>query len=70
MSFIMQNNNIHVAYVLHDKTGRYCKILATSIYSLLYNSSRRVVIHLLHDKNLNEEDRKRFTEMIGNLVMK
>lgn len=32
MSFIMQNNNIHVAYVLHDKTGRYCKILATSIY--------------------------------------
>ena len=60
-------NNMHIAYVLHDKSGKYCKILAASIYSLLCNSSENICIHLLHDGTLKDNDTLKFVNMIKTL---
>lgn len=47
---------IHVCYALTDRNGGYTKIAGTSICSLLLNTSKDVVIHLLHDESLNEDN--------------
>lgn len=60
-------NNMHIAYVLHDKSEKYCKILVASIYSLLYNSSENICIHLLHDGTLKDNDNLKFVIMVKNL---
>ena len=47
---------IHVAYSLYDQSGKYSRLLGTSIVSLLENTTSQVSIHLLHDDTLNDDN--------------
>ena len=46
---------IHVAFALHDSKGDYWPNLAVALTSLCHNSSRELVVHLLHDQTLGVE---------------
>lgn len=54
---------IHVCYALYDKNRKYSKLTGTSICSLFENTKAWVTIHLLHDKTLTEENRRRFAKL-------
>ena len=43
----MYSDAIHICYSLYDKTGRYSKILGTSMLSLLENTTEPLTIHLI-----------------------
>lgn len=54
---------IHVAYGLHDKTGRYSKFTGTAILSMFENISQpppAITVHILHDNTLTQDNRDKF----------
>ena len=56
---------IHVCYCFCDKTGRYAKFAGTSMLSLLDNTKSEVTVHLLHDDTLTNENRDKFSYIVG-----
>ena len=56
---------IHVCYCFCDKTGRYSKFAGTSMLSLFENTDSEVTVHILHDKNLTDDNRDKFSYLAG-----
>ena len=46
---------IHICYSISIKNNNYIYLTATSIYSLLENTTDQVTLHIFHDHTLNEE---------------
>ena len=58
---------IHVCYSIQDKTGTYCRVLATSIISLLLNTSSYIVCHIFHDSTLSDATKIMLKNMVDKL---
>ena len=56
---------IHVCFSLYDKNGTYSKFTGTTILSLFENTSAPVTVHILHDKTLTDDNRKKFIYIAG-----
>ena len=57
---------VHVCYSLYDKTGRFSKILGTSMLSLLENASTPLTIHLICFGEINIQTLDRFRRLVEN----
>ena len=54
---------VHVCYALYDAKGTYAKFVGASLRSVLVNTREKVTAHILHDKTLGEENKRRLTEI-------
>ena len=55
---------IDVCFAVHDVTGTYSKYTAVAIASLLDHTEEKVRIHILHDRELPVETKKRFEKLV------
>lgn len=55
---------VHVCYSLYDKTGRFSKIMGTSMLSLLQNATVPLTVHLICFGKIAEETLVRFRGMV------
>lgn len=49
---------IHVCYAIHDQSGKYSKLVGTSMQSLLDNTRDEVTVHIIHDNSLTATNRR------------
>ncbi len=56
---------IHVCFGLHDGNGRYSKFVGTTMASIFENTLAPVTIHILHDDTLTEDNRDKFSYLVG-----
>ncbi len=54
---------IHVAFGLHDKTGDYSIWVGVTMQTILKHTDASVCFHILHDDTLNEENKNRLLEV-------
>lgn len=56
---------VHICFAIHDEKGTYIKNLAVAICSVLENTKTKIVIHLLHDKTLCEENKRKLKDFVN-----
>jgi lipopolysaccharide biosynthesis glycosyltransferase len=49
---------IHVAFCIHDDSGRYIQHTVVSIVSIFINTKEQVTVHLIHDDTLGKENKE------------
>lgn len=59
----MRDERINVCYGISDKTGKYVKVMGTSICSMLENTESPVTVHIFHDETLNDENREKIKKI-------
>lgn len=55
---------IHICFGIHDKDGLYSKYTGVAIASVLDNTEEKVCIHIIHDKSLSDDNKKRFEVLV------
>lgn len=55
---------IHVAYCINDKNGTYCRLLGTSVCSLLENTNSDLTLHIVHDNTLSEDNIEKLKSLV------
>ena len=56
---------VHICFAIHDEKGTYIKNLGVAICSVLENTTTKVQIHLLHDKTLCEDNKKKLENFVN-----
>ncbi len=56
----MSNEPIHVALAVYDPSGTYSRHAGVVVTSLFEHTKTPVIVHILHDKTLNNLNRERF----------
>lgn len=60
----MSDERINICYGISDKSGKYSRVLGTSICSLLENTDAPVTMHIFHDETLQEVNIEKISELI------
>ena len=58
------NDTIHVAFALHDKTGKYCSNIGAVIKSIINLSDAKCIFHILHDESLTKNNKRKLLETV------
>lgn len=60
----MKNNQvIHVAVTINDRTGEYSRHLGALLASIFMNTDRKIFVHILHDYTLTETNKDNFLDL-------
>ena len=57
-------DTVHIGMGVHDKTGKYSSWLGITIESVVEHTNANVHFHILHDKTLSEENKKKLQYII------
>lgn len=57
---------IQIAFALYDKNGDYSKWVGTAMLSIIEHTGSRIHFHILHDRTLTTENRRKLIQ-VGNL---
>lgn len=66
--FGVQNrkDEVQIGFGLYDKTGNYSVWVGVAMQSIMENTDAAVCFHILHDETLNQQNRKRLTQVAAN----
>ena len=56
------NDEIHIGFGLHDKTGDYSVWVGVAIQSIIEHTNSPLCFHILHDNTLNRQNRNRLVQ--------
>lgn len=62
----MEEEIIHIALSLYDKSGDYSRHVGVTLVSIFENTSSKIQVHLLHDDTLSKENKEKFEELVRN----
>lgn len=54
---------IHIAFGLHDKTGNYSVWVGTAMQSIIEHTSSKICFHILHDSTLTTNNREKLIQV-------
>lgn len=54
---------IHIGFGLHDKTGNYSVWVGTTMQSIIEHTDAKICFHILHDETLNMENKRKLTQV-------
>lgn len=65
-SIPVAENEIHISFGLHDKTGNYSVWVGVTMQSIIEHTTSKICFHILHDETLNETNRSKLAQVAAN----
>lgn len=59
----MEEEEVHIGFGLHDKTGNYSVWVGTTMQSIIENTGSSICFHILHDATLSEENKYKLKQV-------
>lgn len=63
---ILDEDVIHIGFVLHDKDGHYSVWVGTVMQSILEHTDSRICFHILHDETLSSDNKYKLEKVAYN----
>ncbi len=60
------DDEIHIGFGLHDKTGNYSAWVGITMQSIIEHTASNICFHILHDETLNDLNRNRLIQVAVN----
>lgn len=59
-------DEIHIGFGLHDKTGNYSLWVGVAMQSMIENTDSRICFHILHDETVSKSNKEKLTQIAMN----
>lgn len=62
----VEDDEIHIGFGLHDRTGSYSIWVGVAMQSVIEHTSSKICFHILHDDTLNKDNREKLITVASN----